>query len=162
MAMSSFIATAQTNTPGAANSGAKVVNDGWFPDIDIDDVRAATKLDGTVTPERLRRAVVDAIATVNADLAQWQAAQIAAGHSDLASVPAKQVDGVSIQVSRYERAVYSLTHADITEQYRGYDSTKSGGQKAESLDGTICQSRRNARWAMNDIRGISRSTIELI
>ncbi|MBJ9623037.1 MULTISPECIES: head completion/stabilization protein [Burkholderia] len=160
--MSSFIATAQTNPPGAPSAGVKIVNDGWFPDIDVDDLRASTKLDGTVTPERLHRAVLDAIATVNADLAQWRAAQVAAGHADLASVPAQRVDGVSIHVSRYERAVYSLTHADITEQYRGYDSTKSGGQKAEALDETICQSRRNARWAMNDIRGIPRSTIALI
>ncbi|UVS95946.1 head completion/stabilization protein [Burkholderia glumae] len=160
--MSSFIAPARTTSAGAPGAGATIVNDGWFPDINIGDLRESTKLDGTVTAERLRRAVVEAISTVNADLAQWRSAQVAAGHNDLASVPAPKVDGISIQVSRYERAVYSLTHADITEKYGGYDSTKSGGQKAENLDETVCQSRRNARWAMNDIRGIRRSTIELI
>lgn len=160
--MSSFIAPARTTSAGAPGADATIVNDGWFPDINIGDLRESTKLDGTVTTERLRRAVIEAISTVNADLAQWQSVQIAAGHTDLASVPAPTVDGVSIQVSRYVRAVYSLTHADITEKYSGYDSTKSGGQKAENLDETVCHSRRNARWAMNDIRGIRRSTIDLI
>ncbi|HDR9511807.1 phage head protein [Burkholderia cepacia] len=159
--MSSFIAPAQT-TAGAPGAAATIANDGWFPDIDIADLRESTKIDGTVTAERLRRAVIEAISTVNDDLAEWRAVQSAAGHADLASVPAKTIDGVSIQVSRYVRAVYSLTHADITEKYAGYDSTKSGGQKAESLEDTVCTSRRNARWAMNDIRGIRRSTIELI
>lgn len=160
--MSSFIATAGSTTTDAPANAATIANDGWFPDIDLDDLRLSMKLDGTVTFERLKRAATDAIATVNADLGQWQAAQIAAGFADLASVPAPTVGGNSVHVQRYERAVYHLTHADITEQYRGYDSTKSGGQKADELDGTICDSRRNARWAMNDIRGIPRSTVELI
>ncbi|KVN57510.1 head completion/stabilization protein [Burkholderia stagnalis] len=159
--MSSFIAPART-TEGAPGAAAKIANDGWFPDIDTDDLRESTKIDGTVTAERLRRAVIEAISTVNDDLAEWQAVQSAAGYADLASVPAKTIDGISVQVSRYVRAVYSLTHADITEKYAGYDSTKSGGLKAESLEDTVCTSRRNARWAMNDIRGIRRSTIELI
>lgn len=160
--MSSFIATAGATTPDVPADAGRIENDGWFPDIDLADLRLAVKLDGTVTFERLRRAALDAIATVNADLGPWQATQRAAGYADLAAVPAPMIGGMSVQISRYVRAVYSLTHADVTEQYRGYDSTKSGGQKAEELEETICQSRRNARWAMNDIRGIRRSTIELI
>ena len=120
------------------------------------------RLDGTVTQERLRPAVLDAIASVNEDLRAWRIAQHAAGHADLASVPTMRIDGVSANVLRYRRAVYNLTRADLTEQYRAYDATKSGGQHAEDLEATICESRRNVRWALNDIRGISRSTIELI
>jgi len=160
--MSSFVATAGNTTPDTPADAATIENDGWFPDIDLNDLRLAMKLDGTATFERLRLSAIDAIATVNADLGKWQAAQTAAGFADLASVPAPKLAGTSIQVQRYTRAVYHLTHADITERYRGYDSTKSGGQKAEDLEETICTSRRNARWAMNDIRGIARSTIELI
>lgn len=160
--MSSFVATAGTAAPSAPADATLIRNDGWFPDIDLADLRLAMKLDGTVPFERLRRAALDAMATVNADLGQWQAVQLAAGFVDLTAVPAPTIGGASVQVTRYARAVYSLTHADITEQYRGYDSTKSGGQKAEALEDTICQSRRNARWAMNDIRGIRRSTVELI
>jgi hypothetical protein len=120
------------------------------------------RLDGTVTHERLRPAALDAMASVNAELHEWQVAQRAAGHADLASLPTAQLGGESTYVLRYRRAVYHLARADVTEQYRAYDSTKSGGQKAEDLEATICESRRNARWALNDIRGIPRSTVELI
>ena len=120
------------------------------------------RLDGTVTHGRLRPAVVDAIASVNNELRAWQAARRAEGYVDLASVLTARIDDVSGHVQRYRRAVYNLARADLTEQYRSYDATKSGGQHAEELEATIAESRRNARWALNDIRSIPRSTIELI
>ncbi|WP_207003869.1 head completion/stabilization protein [Trinickia mobilis] len=160
--MSSFIATADPTVPASPADAATVTNDGWFPDIDLTDLRDAMRLDGTVTQERLRLAAVDAIASVNNELRAWQSAQRAAGRAALASVPAPQLGGVSTHVLRYRRAVYNLTRADLTEQYRAYDATRSGGQHAEDLEATICESRRNVRWALNDLRGIARSTIELI
>ncbi|CAE6841553.1 hypothetical protein R69746_06947 [Paraburkholderia aspalathi] len=160
--MSSFIATAAQGTPNTAGNAATLTNDGWFPDIDLDDLREAMRLDGTVTYERIRPSTLDAMGSINAELGTWQAAQIAAGHADLESVPAPQLGGVSTQVLRYRRAVYHLVRADLTEQYRAYDSTKSGGLKAEDLEHTIGESRRNARWAVNDIQGLRRSTVELI
>ena len=160
--MSSFFARPDPPTTGAADGAASVKNDGWFPDIDMTDLRDAMRLDGTVTQERLRLAVLDAIASVNSELLTWQATQRIAGHTDLASVPTARVDGLSTHVLRYRRAVYNLTRADLNEQYRAYDATKSGGQHADDLEATICESRRNARWALSDIRGIPRSTIELV
>lgn len=160
--MSSFIAIADPPAHVSPDTSTTVANDEWFPDIDLQDLREAMRLDGTVTYERLRLATVDAIASVNDELHAWQVAQRARGHADLASVPATRIDGVSGHVLRYRRAVYNLTRADLTEQYRSYDATKSGAQHAEELEATTSESRRNVRWALNDIRGIARSTIELI
>lgn len=160
--MSSFSATAEPTTPDAPANAGTLSNDGWYPDIDLDDLRDEMRLDGTVTFPRLRGSTLDAMMSINAELASWQAVQLAAGRSNLASVPSPALGGVSTQVLRYRRAVYNLVRADMTEQYRGYDSTKTGGQKAEDLEETICQSRRNVRWALNDLRGIPRSTVELI
>ena len=148
-----------TCAPDASNI---VTNDRWFPDISLQDLREAMRLDGTVTQERLRLAAVDAIASVNDELRPWRAVQRTAGYAELASVPATQIDGISGHVQRYRRAVYNLARADLTEQYRSYDATKSGGQHAEELEATISESRRNVRWALNDLRGMARSTIELI
>ena len=163
--MSSFLATAEPTTPQTPGSPANatiVTNDGWFPDIDMNALRASMRLDGTATHERLRDATIDAIASINAELDTWQAAQVAAGYADLAAVPAPSIGGESLQLARYRRAVFNCTHADLTERYRDFDSTKSGGQKAEDLETTICDARRNVRWALSDIRGLPRSTIELI
>jgi hypothetical protein len=160
--MSSFIATANQAVPETPTDATTIGNDGWFPDIDLNELRETMRLDGTVTHERLRPATLDAMASINAELGAWQAEQRAAGHADLASVPAQQLGGISTHVLRYRRAIYNQTRADLTEQYRAYDATKSGAQHAEDLEATIGESRRNVRWALNDLRGIPRTTIELI
>ncbi|WP_028217429.1 head completion/stabilization protein [Paraburkholderia oxyphila] len=160
--MSSFLATADTTIGSAPAPATTLENDGWFPNIELADLREETRLDGTVTDTRLRSAALDAMASCNAELRAWQTAQLADGHADLASVPAPQLGGKSTHVIRYRRAIYNLVRADLTEQYRGYDSTKSGGQAAEALERTICEARRNVRIALADIRGIRRTTVELI
>jgi len=159
--MSSFIATADPTT-GTTPAPATLANDGWFPDIELAELREETRLDGTVTDTRLRAAALDAMASCNAELGAWQAQKLAAGFTDLASVPAPQLGGRSTHVIRYRRAVFNLVRADLNEQYRGYDSTKSGGQEAEALERTIAEARRNVRIALADIRGLRRTTVELI
>lgn len=159
--MNSFVATAAPAVAATPIEGA-LTNDGFFPDIDLSALRDAMRLDGTVTAERLRHAARDALLTVNDEPAAWRARQRAAGAATLADVPAPRIDGESAHVARYRRAVYHLTHADVTEKYRGYDTTKSGGQVAADLAATVDDSRRAARWAISDILGIARSTVELI
>ncbi|GAB5098701.1 head completion/stabilization protein [Caballeronia sp. HLA56] len=158
--MSSFIAT-PTLEPSAAEKEL-IRNDGFFPDISLAELRATMRLDGTVTNERLREATIGAIDSVNNELHAWRAQQISAGFSTLADIPAANIDGQSVQLIRYRRAVFNLTHADITERYRDWDTTKSGGQKAEDIESTIGQARRNVRWALSDLRGLARTTVELI
>ncbi|MGD7258397.1 head completion/stabilization protein, partial [Ralstonia pseudosolanacearum] len=90
--MSSFIAAAPVPTP-AQPGGQPIGNDGFFPDIDVDQACAAMRLDGTVTPERLRAALVDAALSVNDELAAWKAQQLAAGFTELGAVPGQWIDG---------------------------------------------------------------------
>jgi hypothetical protein len=158
----SFIATAPDSpaeTPPDANT---VTNDGFFPDIDLIYMRAAVRLDGTVTTERLRDATVAAILQVNDELAAWKAAQIAAGFATLVEVTAPEIGGDSINLVRYRTAVFRLARADLTERYRDFDATKSGVDQAEKLECTIDDDRRAARWSIRDLLGRPRSTIELI
>jgi phage tail protein X len=151
--------TTDTSTPA---DDATVTNIDWFPPIDLAAMREAVRLDGTVTHARLRASVVDAIDEVNRELATWRAPLQASGIAKLADVPADAIGGESIHLSRYRKAVYYLARADLTSKYRDFDSTKSGSADAEELETTICADEKNARNAINDIRGVSRSTIELI
>lgn len=134
----------------------------WFPAIDLAHMREVVRLVGTVTTARLRDAVIAAIDEVNGELAGWRASHEAAGIESLAAVPAGQIGGESVQVARYRRAVYFLARADLTEKYRDFDSTKSGAADADELTPTIDADRRNARQAINDMRGVPRTTIDLI
>jgi hypothetical protein len=155
----SFIATAPSST--TTPSASIVTNDGFFPDIDMDALREAVRLDGTVTAARLRDATIAAVIEVNNELQAYRARQVAAGVTALAQLQ-PQIGGVSVAVSQYLAAVYRTAKADLTERYRDFDTTKLGKDRADHLEGTIDDDRRAARWAIRDLLGKPRSTIELI
>ncbi|MCK4152008.1 head completion/stabilization protein [Ralstonia pseudosolanacearum] len=159
--MSSFIAAAPV--PASAQPRSQPIgNDGFFPDIDVDQARAAMRLDGTVTPERMRAALVEAVLSVNDELAAWKSGHVAAGCGTLAAVPAQQIDGLSRHVHRYLRAVYCMAMAWLIERYRAFDATATGDRKAEAENTSVNDLRRDVRWAISDITGAPRATVELI
>ena len=153
----SFIATA--NPPLAADD-AQVTNDPWFPAVDAKRARDVRRLDGTVTPPRLAHAIEAAMDTVNAELRAYQAAQQAAGVQTL------QDAGDGRQAGRYLRAIYAHVQADLAEAYRDIDTTPHGDGKneriRERIEAKVDEHRRALRWAIADMLGVRRTTVELI
>lgn len=159
----SFIATAN---PPAHNAEPEVANDGFFPAIECERLRKELRLDGTVTPERLRLAVTDAIIATNAELAAWRAAQIDAGHATLADVPAYNLGAESHKLHLYRKAIYSHVQAQLAEGYRDMSTLPEGANKADRVyaatevrtDGYLQQ----LRWAIADLQGTPRVIADLL
>lgn len=154
--MSGFIATG--TTPPAET----IVNDGFWPDVDVEAYRGHMRMDATVSQERLRSSLTAAILSVNDELAQWKALQVEVGHATLAEVPAPQVNQTSRFVLLYQRAVACCAAAELTERYRSFDATDSANQRADDLNPSIDELRRDQRWAIRDFLGARRMTVELI
>lgn len=134
-----------------------IQNDGFFPDIQLDDVRKSVRFDGSVTNERLFDAVVNSILEINKQLISLKSKS--ATFTELAATSVAGKTDVEIL---YIRAVCSSVAATINENYRSYDSTSDGQKRAEELMPSIDDHRRNLRWAIRDLLGISRCTVELI
>ncbi|EGP03070.1 head completion/stabilization protein [Pasteurella multocida] len=136
-----------------------IQNDEFFPNIVISEFRNASRLDGTVTIDRLKEALFEAVASVNDELNNFKQS---ATHTTLAEMPSGRVGNQSVLVYRYKRAVYCLALANLYERYASYDTTNDGEKKMELLQESINQIRRDARFAINDILGRRRITTELI
>lgn len=120
-------------------------HDGW-PDIDLKIARIIMRLNGTVTVERLKESLENAIQNVQSELADWKSAK---------------KEGMSLkEQGLYLRAVYFTAKADLTERYRDFDTTADGERRTEDLADSIDESRRNVRWAVSDILGRPRVTVE--
>lgn len=139
-----------------------VINDGFFPDIDPADVRAAARIPTSITPARLRAAILGAIMTVGIDLQAFAATSIAAGHSNLAAVPAPQLDEKSVQLFRYHRAVELYAKAELIERHPDFDTTAAGGAEGNDAATAIGSLRRDAMHAVRDILGQTRTVVDLI
>lgn len=143
-------------------SEAPIVNDGFFPNVDPAAVREAARIPSSVTPARLRAAILGAIMSVEIDLRTFAASSIEAGHATLAAIPAPALDGTSVQLIRYNRAVALYAKAELIERHRDFDTTSAGGNQADELAPTIGELRRDALHAVRDILGKPRTTIDLI
>ncbi|KAF1719812.1 head completion/stabilization protein [Pseudoxanthomonas wuyuanensis] len=154
--MSGFIAN------GTTAPATDIANGPFWPPVKPDEIRARMRLDGAIAAERLRAAVVAAMMMVNDDLADWRATQHAAGYGTLADVPTEAVDGTSRLVQLYQRAIACCAAAELTERYRSFDASDSANQRADDLTPSIDELRRDQRWAIRDLKGQSRVTVELI
>lgn len=136
-----------------------VKNNGFFPDLTLADVRNTMRIDGTVTQERLKHALIEAIYTVNQDL---QPLRKQSDKATLAEIECEQINGENVLIYNYKRAVFCLTAANLYERYRSFDSTKSGAEKAEDLLDTAGDLRRDYHFAVRDMLGGNRMISELL
>lgn len=156
--MSAFVA----GSPIPTAQANELANGTFWPVIELNHLRAALRIDASVTDARLELAAVAAMLSVNRELSPWRTTQIAAGFNTLADVPAEQIAGHSEHLHHYRRAVYSATAAEVCERYRSYDTTGTGDRKAEDLQFNIDEYRRDQRFAIRDLLGTSRTTVELL
>ena len=153
--MSGFVASA----PAPAFT---LTNDGFWPDIDANHLRERQRIGGNVTNARLEEATVAAIISVNRELYTLKLRYMATGAETLATVQADQIQGESALVHTYRRAIYSTASAEIAERYRTYSATNSGAAKGEEEEQSADDYRRDARFAIRDLLGISRATVVLL
>ena len=121
----------------------------FYPCIDLSDLRRVMRLDGSVTAERLRHAAESAVSRVQSNLVTWRSDQSVEHLSDA-------------QSAIYRRAVYAYTAASLTERMASFDSTAEGIRRAEELNNLAQQLMRDGHWAVRDLQGKPRTTVELI
>lgn len=166
--MMNFDGTGQETPPTevvvpAEPTPESLINSGEFwPDIDPEQCRQEMRLDGTVTPERLRAALIAAITQVQDTLAAWVIEQQDKGCTTLAETTQRIVDGANINEWRFKRAVYCYAAANTMERMRSFDTTAEGHKRADAVTDPIDDHRRDGQWAVSDILGRTRTFVELI
>ncbi len=160
--MSGFVCTPSVIPPETTGVEPTITNDGWFPDVVPAEFRAQMRIRESVTPTRLREAVLGAMIDVGNNLRNWRAAREAAGAATLAAVPSPQLGGESRLVILYRRAIGATAKADLVERYRDTDLTGAGQRQVGELDQSIDELRRDAIHAVRDMLGVTRTYVELI
>lgn len=155
----SFLAN---ESPPAADTESTISNDGWFPDVVPAGVRDQARFDGTVTSARLNQAILTAMADINIQLANYKQQRMLEGAASLAEVPGPDLGADRVWLIHYRNAVLSHVQAHFAETYRQFDTTGQGDKKAEPLEATADQHRRNLHSALAAITQRPRATVELI
>jgi hypothetical protein len=155
----SFLAN---ESPPAVDAEPTITNDGWFPDVEPATVRDQARFDGTVTAARLKQAILIALSDINGQLASYKQQRVLEGHATLAAVPGADLGEIRVWIHLYNEAVLAHLQAHFAETYRQFDTTGQGDKKADPLEVTADQHRRNLHWAIAAIAQRPRATVELI
>lgn len=156
----SFVAP---NTPTVATEqDQSITNHEFFPNLSLLEFRSGMRVDSVTTKERAVHALYRAMLEVNGRLWAWADQKKAQGISTLDDVTQKKGHPAGAIKKLYLTAVWSLAKAELVERIPDYDTTNAGKDKADSLEPAAETYRRDASWAINDIIGAPRSTIELI
>lgn len=156
--MSDFIAISKS----IENEDLEIKNISFFPHIKIKDVREAQRLDGTVTTERLKKAIIAAMIAVNDDLALWRFEQQDKGYTSIEQISDEKVNNESKYIHYYKNAVYCFANAILNERYLNFDATAKATKQIEPELQSAGDLYRDARYSIRDILGKSHSTMELI
>ncbi|EOX8392845.1 head completion/stabilization protein [Salmonella enterica] len=154
--------SAETDVTDVDDGAEKVTAGAFWPEIRLRDLRLASRIPGRTTTSRLKFVTTEAVAHVTDQLDDWRGIQESAGYSTLADVPARMLNGESVKVYRYRRAVYSAARALLLENARDVDTTEKGDRKADALEVQTDDLWRDVRWAIADIRGTQRLFVELV
>lgn len=158
-----FSAPSSIPAPGSPASAASIDCGPFWPAVDLSHLRAAIRIDPSVTAERLRDVTRNAVLDVMRELDGWRAAQILAGYHTLAEVPGRfQVDSQSDYVVRWQRAIASIVAADLSERQFGQSARQAGVERAEELSVDTDIHRRNVTYAVRDFLGRPRIIAEVI
>jgi hypothetical protein len=136
----------------------------FWPPLSLAASRAVMRIPTDITDQRLADALKAAMLEAAQDLQVWQDLQAVYGFASLVEVTHRNHDigGDKRLAVLWRRAVHSLAMADLSELQRAADTTTAGGKRAESGELTVEDHRRNAHFAIRDIMGVARTTVELI
>lgn len=158
--MSGFVSSP---APAPTPPGSTLACGPFWPDIDVNHFRDVQRIGGTLIADaRVKEALMGAVLAVDEDLDLWRTAQEMAGYASLVAVPSRQIGGESRLKILWRRAVYAHATADLRETHGDISATGTGQGRAEWLDMSADDHRRNAIHAIRDIQGKDRTTVELI
>ncbi len=146
---------------------AIIKNDGFWPDIDLKKFMTTMRQDTRIDETIIRDAVVDAMDTVNSDLAGFVEQQRALKPimRTVTDIDSSELDGRHRLVTLYQRAVYHRAKGTLLTDFADYSTTPQGLAGAERVD----NHRRHADYyfaaslkALRHIKGQSGQRVTLV
>ena len=131
-----------------------IANDGFFPEIDLGHFISVVRLNDTITEERIRYGLAQAILETNDQL------EVLKPNNPFIPDNVPLIEGVSKQVLLYQKAVYSLTRVTLLQEMRDYDYVDHGD--APDLQAMIDDEQKRHTNALSALLGKPSKHIRLI
>lgn len=139
----------------------KIINDGFWPDLDLADFQKQRSLPPDIDANTQAQALLTAAASVNRQLQTIQNKYIADGIASAADVPGIHLDGGgNALVAQYRVAVFARAKAELLGEFAalGRRATHPGQEAAETRYSLLTESSQ----AVRGVLGLGRATVAIL
>lgn len=165
------------------------VNDGWFPDLDLETLQKRYRIDAATDETQLTGLILQSVILTNQNLTDFACKQYRAGYETMAEIPnpgfrfarlkattddvqsvadAVQEDTASdtsigsYYVELYQNAVFYRVKGDITRELSHHSMTHQGQKRQVDYHDLSADFYRQSTWAVRLIKGKRTSRIRLL
>ncbi|MBP1037851.1 head completion/stabilization protein [Serratia fonticola] len=126
----------------------------FWPDLNLKEFQQSRSIPPDLPATTAGRAVLAAIAEINADLAAVVSSHQSQGHDQAKDVPGAQMDGENQLTAQYKKAVYARAKADLLGEFPtiGRRETHPGQESAETRDTLLAE----AATVLRNMQGFRR------
>lgn len=135
------------------NDDVTVINNGWYPDFLLSDLRAQMRITDEVENTVLEARLTEAMLGINTTLKDWKAVHVLNGIAGLAEVPSENYSSTTQHQILYKSAVFCRCKRLLIEQQRNLDTSSKGDDKASALDATAANLRVQENSAVRAMQG---------
>lgn len=135
----------------------------FWPELSFDEMREIARVgNGVITGPRMVFALKNAALRVGRDLASKYAAWQIEGYSKLENVPSAEFDGETELVFLWKSAVYNYAAASLVKTHQDVSASNDGVNRSEDILPNAKKYETEALAAIRQIKGINRTTVDLI
>ena len=113
-----------------------IVNQPFWPALDLAELINQYRTPSDLPAETIATSLIQAMVIVNSRLNSYRQNQQSAGFNELESSPSEQINGQSIQLILYKRAVFCQAKAIILRDWPAIDRRSDGENLARSGEDT--------------------------
>ncbi|MEZ9620195.1 MULTISPECIES: head completion/stabilization protein [Vibrio] len=148
---------------GADYQDTKIINDGFWPDINAGDFEKRRGVPAHMDKEAIAYAVAAAIAQLNIELNTTKEQYQKSGFAKASSVTGQPSIGEkNLLVILYEKAVYARAKADLLPEFATQQTKEAGDRVAEKESDTKESLLAESQQHVRAMKGKGRVGVELI
>lgn len=152
-----------TGSSGPDYQDTEITNDGFWPNINAGDFEKRRGIPAAQDSERVAIALVNATSEINDQLEKQKAKFIKLGHATANDIPAfPKLNGKNKVLYQYESAVFARAKADLLPDIATVHTKDKGDHLAERSDETKQELLAESQRIVRNIKGLNRSSVELI
>ena len=144
------------------NTEITITNDGWFPDLSMDEFLRDYRVPGDYAEDMVRSQLALSVSEINDNLEGWRLDQEAAGYTNLTGIPAPVIDGISKHERLYRRAVFCRAKAELLMQFATMTRKDTAENTAKEAPETEDKFLQYSVSAQRKLMGLTKFGVELL